>query len=272
MAPKALQVVMWPFCTNQIPRVQNATGGPKMSLDSVNNESNELKTTSPEIEMLPQNSYRLREIVPSVERKPRFVSLLVDFLCMVAVGIAILLFKFVIPPFKRGFYCDDTTINKPYKDSTVPSSVLYSVGFVLTLIVVSSTESYNRRTKERSRVKGKQDYHFSLGSFTLNATNTEILRLFMGFSYGGLISIFLTDIGKYTVGRLRPHFLSICKPPPVLISNCSHNYILADVCTGNPDLLREGRLSFPSGHASFSGTLKNVLVNICKMLQFVHCW
>lgn len=216
------------------------------------NESNELKTASPEIEMLPQNSYRLREIVPSVERKPRFASLLVDFLCMLSVGIALLLFKFVIPPFKRGFYCDDQTINKPYKDSTVPSSVLYAVGFVLALMVVSSTELYNSRAKKRRGVKGEQHYHFTLGSFTLNATYTEILRLFMGFSYGGLITIFITDVGKYTVGRLRPHFLSICKPPPALISNCSHNYILADVCTGDPDLLREGRLSFPSGHASFS--------------------
>ena len=108
--------------------------------------------------------------------------------------------------------------------------------------------------QKRRGVEGKQHYHFTLGSFTLNATYTEILRLFMGFSYGGLITIFITDVGKYTVGRLRPHFLSICKPPPALISNCSHNYILGDVCTGDPDRLREGRLSFPSGHASFSGT------------------
>ncbi|XP_068675917.1 phospholipid phosphatase 1-like [Montipora foliosa] len=207
---------------------------------------------APEVEILPQNAYKLREIVPSVERKPRFICILVDFLCLAAVEILILIFKFVIPPFKRGFYCDDDTINKPYKESTVPSTVLYSVGFVLAFIVISSTEFYNSRREGMSRMKTKEDSHFNLGPLKLNSRNIEILRLFIGFTYGGLITIFLTDVGKYTVGRLRPHFLSICKAPPAVFTNCSHNYILGDVCTGDPGLLREGRLSFPSGHASFS--------------------
>ena len=66
----------------------------------------------------------------------------------------------------------------------------------------------------------------------------------------------LTDVGKYTVGRLRPHFLAVCKPDFSLL-NCTtglhRNFITEDVCTGGKDLIKEARLSFPSGHSSFAG-------------------
>ncbi|KAG8183163.1 hypothetical protein JTE90_029519 [Oedothorax gibbosus] len=62
-----------------------------------------------------------------------------------------------------------------------------------------------------------------------------------------------TDIAKYSIGRLRPHFLDVCKPSV----NCSlvkdpHEYIMP-ICLGeNLKGIREARLSFPSGHSSFS--------------------
>lgn len=216
----------------------------------------ELKaSSSPKLEMSRDNNYSPPEIQPPIPRKPRLVWLLVDLVCLGLVGLAILIFKLAVPPYRRGFYCDDDTINKPYKESTVPSTVLYSVGFSLAYLVISITECYNYKNTRRSRMENCNGVHLKFGSLTVNPLITEILRLFIAFAFGGLITIFVTDVGKYTVGRLRPHFLSICKAPPAVFMNCSHNFIVDDVCTGDPDLLREGRLSFPSGHASFSGIL-----------------
>lgn len=203
------------------------------------------------------------EIQPVNQRQPRFVWLAVDFGCMLAVGLACLLFKLVAVPYRRGFYCDDDSINKPYKDSTVPSSVLYSVGFALAYLVIFIAEWCNQRSEKRSG-KNCEDVCFKFGPLKFNSLLIRLCNLFGSFAFGGLITIFVTDIGKYTVGRLRPHFLSICKAPSSVFMNCSHTYILDDVCTGDPSLLREGRLSFPSGHASFSGT--NSSLNILK------CW
>nr|XP_027209885.1 phospholipid phosphatase 3-like [Penaeus vannamei] len=61
-----------------------------------------------------------------------------------------------------------------------------------------------------------------------------------------------TDIAKYSVGRLRPHFIAICKPDWSKI-NCSEPYVDPIPCTSDDaHRMKEARLSFPSGHASFS--------------------
>ncbi|KNE60609.1 hypothetical protein AMAG_05988 [Allomyces macrogynus ATCC 38327] len=56
----------------------------------------------------------------------------------------------------------------------------------------------------------------------------------------------ITDVTKIVVGRLRPDFLDRCKPVEK-----SGTW----TCAGDADLVRNGRVSFPSGHSSltFSG-------------------
>lgn len=232
---------------------------PQILYGEVTKMSNGIEIQTPsfqELEISQGNSYSLSEIRQPKQQQPRLVWLFVDTICLGAVGLAILCFKLAVPPYRRGFYCDDDSINKPYKDSTVPSSVLYSVGYALAFLVAAVTEWYNYRHKKRSGMESCDEVYFKLGPVKLNSLLIQLLRLYLSFAFGGLITVFVTDVGKYTVGRLRPHFLSICKAPTSIFINCSHNYILDDVCTGDPDLLRAGRLSFPSGHASFSGTSK----------------
>ena len=209
---------------------------------------------SQEIEFSEANNYSVPEIQPPTPKQPKFVWLFVDLLCLGAVGLACLLFKLVASPYRQGFYCDDDSISKPFKDSTVPSWVLYSVGFTLAYLVILITECFNDRKERRSGLR-REESRYKFGPLAFKSVHTELFRLIVSFAFGGLITIFVTDIGKYAAGRLRPHFLSICNAPPSVFINCSHNYIMDDVCTGDPGLLREGRLSFPSGHASFSGTL-----------------
>lgn len=40
-------------------------------------------------------------------------------------------------PYQRGLYCSDSSLKYPYKNSTVPSSVLTSVGLTLPAVSVS---------------------------------------------------------------------------------------------------------------------------------------
>lgn len=97
---------------------------------------------------------------------------------------------------------------------------------------------------------------------------------------GALMNQILTEVAKYTIGRLRPHFISVCKPEPscaVIIGNgtlirteieksCSiagdmnmHVYHTNYTCeweVNPPDdpalnrRMHDARQSFPSGHTS----------------------
>jgi len=41
-------------------------------------------------------------------------------------------------PYQRGFFCGDESIRYPFKESTVSSSILYTVGLGLPTLVVSN--------------------------------------------------------------------------------------------------------------------------------------
>lgn len=61
------------------------------------------------------------------------------------------------------------------------------------------------------------------------------------FLFGAAMSQSLTDIAKYSIGRLRPHFLDVCKPDWKLINCSSGAYIEDFTCTGDPTMVNEGR-------------------------------
>ncbi|KAL5016090.1 hypothetical protein ScPMuIL_005679 [Solemya velum] len=164
-----------------------------------------------------------------------------DALFLSCVAFPILIFAQVVQPYKRGFYCNDQSLMHPFKESTIPSWVAGVVGVFLPIVVMIIVEGV----------------HFSvcrpkMGKTTNNRAFVHILYRTIGiFVFGASVSQLTTDITKYSVGRLRPHYLTICNPNV----SCTdpNDYIEEDVCQGT-DLakLKEARLSFPSGHASLS--------------------
>lgn len=44
-------------------------------------------------------------------------------------------------------------------------------------------------------------------------------RLIIPFVFGAAVTQLTTDVAKYTVGRLRPHFLTVCIPDPVVCAS-----------------------------------------------------
>lgn len=53
-------------------------------------------------------------------------------------GIPVLMFYLFGSPYQRGFFCADESIRYPFKESTVTSFVLYTVGLGLPTLVVSN--------------------------------------------------------------------------------------------------------------------------------------
>ncbi|KAH8034832.1 hypothetical protein HPB51_003119 [Rhipicephalus microplus] len=142
----------------------------------------------------------------------------VHFVCLCAVGIPVLILFLAGKPFKRGFFCDDESLRYPYRDSTVTSPMLYAYGILIPITVV-------------------------------------LYVMICVFLMGAATSQLITDIAKYTIGRLRPHFFDLCQPLN-LKALCSKPYTYVEnfTCGGNATehQLKELRLSFMSGHSSFS--------------------
>ncbi|KTG31075.1 hypothetical protein cypCar_00030739 [Cyprinus carpio] len=59
------------------------------------------------------------------------------------------------------------------------------------------------------------------------------------FLFGACVSQSLTDMAKYTIGRLRPNFMAVCAPEVCV------GYILEINCTGNPrNVTESSRIAF----------------------------
>ncbi|TRY62761.1 hypothetical protein TCAL_10992 [Tigriopus californicus] len=182
---------------------------------------------------------------------------LVNVLVVMLVALPVLIFKLVGVPYKRGFFCDDETISHPYLASTIGNSILYGVGFGVPLLVIVVVETFIRG------ISGpKSDVIF--GKEIPNHV-VSIIRLIIGYLFGTACSQTLTDICKYSIGRLRPHFFDICRPDWNLIdcgTDIRPKFVTNYTCLGNPELfpdavesedrVLDSHLSFCSGHASFS--------------------
>ncbi|KAJ8779689.1 hypothetical protein J1605_012573 [Eschrichtius robustus] len=146
-----------------------------------------------------------------------------------------------IKPYHRGFYCNDESIKYPLKTGeTINDAVLCAVGIVIAILAIITGEFYRiYYLKEKSR------------STIQNPYVAALYKQVGCFLFGCAISQSFTDIAKVSIGRLRPHFLSVCNPDFSQI-NCSEGYIQNYKCRGNDSKVQEARRSFFSGHASFS--------------------
>ncbi|MFH4976960.1 hypothetical protein AB6A40_003669 [Gnathostoma spinigerum] len=73
------------------------------------------------------------------------------------------------------------------------------------------------------------------------------------------LAMLLTMIARkttgYVVGRLRPHFIDVCKPNVDMMNCTLHSYIIEYKCLGDSEeLIRNARLSFFSEHAALALT------------------
>ncbi|XP_053574218.1 phospholipid phosphatase 3 [Bombina bombina] len=180
-----------------------------------------------------------RETKSSVKPRPRRSLICLDLLCLCVVSAPFLICELgLVTPFHRGFFCDDLSIQYPaISEETVSDTLLISVGILITGFAIVLGECL-RVSRHRSPLSCPREGY-------LSATYRQLLP----FLFGSALGQSLTNTAKLSAGRLRPNFLSICKPE---FLNCTIGYIEDYTCTGNPKYVEEARKSFYSGHASFS--------------------
>ncbi|XP_040914730.1 phospholipid phosphatase 1 isoform X2 [Toxotes jaculatrix] len=165
---------------------------------------------------------------------------LLDIACLILAGTPLVVLNVQHSPFRRGFFCNDDSIKYPFKEDTISYQLLGGVMIpvtILTMIFGECLSVYLNRITSKS----------TFGSYV-----ACVYKAIGTFLFGAAMSQSLTDIAKYSIGRLRPHFLDVCKPDWTHINCSSGAYIEDFTCTGNPTMVNEGRLSFYSGHSSFS--------------------
>eukprot|EP00794_Sanderia_malayensis_P007962 gene7962-8820_t len=192
--------------------------------------------------------------------RPWFI---IDIIILISVGVGVLLFAKIGKPYKRGFFCNDESIRKPYKDSTVPSAMAVGIAAAISFVVITVTElslKLNRQGQYSTSVE-------TVKCFSMNIPKvvTTIIWFIYVDIYGAGLTAFTTDVGKYCLGRLRPHFMDVCKPAWGTF-NCTDEtganlFVTSDVCTAAASkMTKEMRLSFPSGHSSFAAYTMMYLV------------
>ncbi|KTF85616.1 hypothetical protein cypCar_00011468 [Cyprinus carpio] len=118
-------------------------------------------------------------------------------LAMGDVGLPFAILTILHKSFKRGFFCNDDSINYPYKEDTISYPLLGGVMIpitVLTMIIGECLSVYLNRIKSKS---------------FCNSYVACIYKAIGTFLFGAAMSQSLTDIAKYSIGRLRPHFLDL---------------------------------------------------------------
>ncbi|CAI5777080.1 Hypothetical predicted protein [Podarcis lilfordi] len=180
---------------------------------------------------------------PSKSPSKKALLICLDLFCLFMAGLPFLIIETsTIPPYKRGFYCNDESIRYPLKSGeTINDAVLCAAGILIAILAIIIGEFYRIHClKETSR------------SFIQNPYVAALYKQVGCFAFGCAISQSFTDIAKVSVGRLRPNFIAVCRPNFTLI-NCSQGYIQEYQCFNDDESkVQEARKSFFSGHASFS--------------------
>jgi len=166
------------------------------------------------------------------------VPMVITILC-----ILVILYTGVVDPYRRGFYCNDERIRKPYKPNTISVGLLLSICLIIPFLVVNVVEITLNSVRNRKSTNGKD--------FSWNSALQAGVKIYIDYVFGFLIVIALMHVGKSAFGNLRPHFIDVCKPNMSAIDCKKLSYIEDFQCTSQDWMrIKTARESFPSGHSA----------------------
>ncbi|CAF0823964.1 unnamed protein product [Didymodactylos carnosus] len=220
-------------------------------------------TAASEVELLmDRDGMGGNEEIPKTGRRTRrrLLNNLLDFIAIVSTALIFGIIYLLVKPVQRGFYCDDKSIMYPFRDDTIPMWMLGIYGGICPVIIFFIVEIWVVRPFHCRRGSSNQ----SLKQRQVDYVKAIFHTVFL-FGLGIAVCFLITEVGKRTIGRLRPYYLTVCNPTWSAIT-CSKNvttasgamlipqYIWDHQCNPNVSLsiLQEARLSFPSGHSSFA--------------------
>merc|ERR1711973_226581 len=105
-------------------------------------------------------------------------------------------------PFQRGFYCDDEAILHPYAEAQkFPAVTAGIIWVVVWVAIVAPVELF------RSCQITRPPCPLPVPWIVL-----DVYRVLGHFVQGGFATVLITEVAKVSIGRLRPHFLDLCRP------------------------------------------------------------
>ncbi|VDM17135.1 unnamed protein product [Hydatigera taeniaeformis] len=142
-------------------------------------------------------------------------------------------------PFQNGFFPNDSAIAYPQRSNTVSMVWAAFFGLGAPLLAVFIVEIY---------ISYREGFPRDL-STNIPVVIIQLYKLLglVVFSFAAVLLI--VQVGKESIGSLRPFFLEACKPT----NNVGKDYQPVILCSAdNARLIEEARMSFPSGHSSAS--------------------
>ncbi|XP_015255904.1 phospholipid phosphatase 3-like [Cyprinodon tularosa] len=186
---------------------------------------------------------KLLQKTGSALSKRRFLVAL-DLLCLLIASIPFFACELkAVGPFKRGFICGDPSITYPHlRNEAIPDELLIAGGIFITGLAIAVGECCRVRIQSTSSK-----------SFVRNPYISCLYKELGSFLFGCCVGQSLTNMAKLGVGRLRPHFLSVCGVTYASLNCTPGTYVATVTClNSDPHLVEEARKSFFSGHASFA--------------------
>ncbi|XP_067629583.1 putative phosphatidate phosphatase isoform X2 [Eurosta solidaginis] len=202
-----------------------------------------------------------------------------DFFILCCVGLPVMAFHLWGVAYKRGFFCDDKTLKHPYNKSTVNNWMLCLMCFVLPISIIITVEFFVSNYNRTHGIKNLAVERYYIGRLEIADWIVESYKSIGFLIFGSGVGQLTMDVAKYSIGRLRPHFIAVCQPVLADGSTCDDNfnggrYIEEFTCTGDSStrMLKQMRLSFPSAHASFACFTMIYMANRmtwqrCKMVK-----
>ena len=120
--------------------------------------------------------------------KETWIISLINLVIVVVLAIPIAILRFCVDPVKRGFFCNDEDLSHPFRESTVSNTILIVFGVGLPIVVILLTEWFIPTSTNPQTNRGKL------------RTSSLII---VDHLFGVAVTVILTDIAKYTIGRLR---------------------------------------------------------------------
>ncbi|KAJ8384686.1 hypothetical protein AAFF_G00198920 [Aldrovandia affinis] len=163
-----------------------------------------------------------------------------DLLCLVVASIPFFACELkAVTPYKRGFFCGDPSIAYPEPGrEAIPDALLIAGGLLITGLAIALGECYRvRYLGARSR------------AFIRNLYVSSLYKELGSFLFGCFAGQSLTNMAKLSVGRLRPHFLSVCGVTYASL-NCTPGAYIPQVTCRRPTPTYWTRPGSPSSQAT----------------------
>ncbi|XP_072567930.1 phospholipid phosphatase 3-like [Paramormyrops kingsleyae] len=198
--------------------------------------------TSPE--RLPRDAEGKESVFAGGALPKRRMLVGLDVICLLVASIPFFACELkAVTPYQRGLFCGDSSITYPYLDSeAIPDGLLIAGGIIITGLTIALGECCRVRF---CGVKSR--------AFVRNLYVSTLYKELGSFLFGCCVGQSMTNVAKLCVGRLRPHFLSVCNITYTSL-NCTVGTYIPHITCKQPDhaMVEEARKSFFSGHASFA--------------------